>query len=130
MMQLSVGTLRSMTLEELKQATEWAVRFAAMAGPDEPTARRVLLRLAEALCDEYEGGSRTHTGYCPLRPERNIWGFGAMPRNANPCPGAPFLGLPNSRSCPKMPRNAPALLHYCYIFGMPKGWTLREKLDH
>ena len=52
MMQLSVGTLRSMTLEELKQATEWAVRFAAMAGPDEPTARRVLLRLAEALCDE------------------------------------------------------------------------------
>jgi hypothetical protein len=77
-----------------------------------------------------EGGIRTPTGSGPLRPERSIWGFGAMPRNAKPCPGAPFLGFPNSCSCPKMPRNAPALLHYCYIFGMPKGWTLREKLDH
>lgn len=66
MMQLSVGTLRSMPLEELKQATEWAVRFAAMAGPDEPTARRVLLRLAEALCDEYERAIRRHFGLPPV----------------------------------------------------------------
>lgn len=62
MMQLYPCAIERLSLDELREAAEWAVRLAAMIGPDEPTARGVLLRLSGALVDSYEAAVRATYG--------------------------------------------------------------------
>lgn len=65
MMQLRPAMVRRMSLDELREACQWAIRFWAMVGPDEPTASRVFDRLAGALIDEFERAVREHYGLPP-----------------------------------------------------------------
>ncbi|MBE3590439.1 MAG: hypothetical protein IMW98_06405 [Firmicutes bacterium] len=64
-MQLYSGIVARWPREDLKAAAEWAVRLAAIIGPEEPTARAAMLRLADALIDALEARTRAEFGLPP-----------------------------------------------------------------
>lgn len=64
-MQLYSGILARWPREDLKTAADWALRLAALVGPEEPTARAALLRLSGALIDALEARTRTEFGLPP-----------------------------------------------------------------
>ncbi len=67
-MQLYGYVLGQMSLDELREACSWTIRLGCLIGPDEPGAKRELLRLASALVDEYERAVRREFGL----PERDF----------------------------------------------------------
>lgn len=72
MMQVYAWATAQWPRERLREAADWALRLAAIIGPDEPTARAELLRLSGALIDAYEARVREEFGL----PQRDLFADG------------------------------------------------------